>query len=249
MIRFVFAAVLAVSATWAAAQDRVLTVVADDWPPFSGPNLPGGGMSLDVIKVVLERAGYTVETRVVPWARIMDGAHNGTVDIVGSLFADAELSKVLTYADPFYATDIQMLQPVGAGHSFSSVDALRPYSIAVGDGFLYEETFDRATFLDKMVVTTTLQAVQMVAHGRADLTLDSVDVLRHVIRKDDPSLEPLVELVPGVMASQNLHMAVRTDLDGSAQIVADFNETLSEMREDGTLEALLRRHVHDQVNG
>ncbi|WP_299292518.1 transporter substrate-binding domain-containing protein [uncultured Tateyamaria sp.] len=249
MIKYVFAAILAVTATFAAAQDRVLQVVADDWPPFSGPNLPDGGMSLDVIKAVLERAGYTVETRVVPWARIMDGARNGTVDIVGSLFADAELAKVLTYGDPFYATDIQLLQPVGAGHSYTSVEALRPYSIAVGDGFLYEETFDRADYLDKMVVTTTLQAVQMVAHGRADLTLDSVDVLRHVIEKDDPSLNDLVELVPGTMASQNLHMAVRTDLEGSAQIVADFNATLAEMRADGTLKALLQRHVSDQVNG
>jgi len=237
------ALILTLTSAW--AQDRRLTIAADEWPPFSGNDLPGGGIALDITSAVLERAGYAVETVVVPWARIMDGARSGEFDIITSLFADAELAEFLTYSAPFYATDVQLVQPAGASHSYDNVRDLVPFSIAVGDGFLYQDEFDRADYLKKVVVTTTQQAIQMVAHGRVDLTLDSVDVVRYVIDVQDPALADRVELAPGVLASQSIHMAVRSDLDDSATIVADFNATLAQMQADGSLEALLSRHVAD----
>lgn len=219
-----------------------LTIVADEWPPFSGAGLPDKGMSLDVISQVLTRAGYEVQTEVVPWARIIDGASSGQFDIIGSLFFDQSLEEYLTYGDAFYRTDVQLVQPRGGMHQFTTVDALRPYSIAVGDGFLYQDEFDRADYLRKTVVTTTLQAVQMVAHGRADLTLDSVDVVNYAIRTEDPALADLVEFAPGVLASQGIHMAVRNDLPNRDQVVADFNATLADMRADGSLADILVVH-------
>jgi len=227
------------------AEPRSLTVVADEWPPFSGADLPNKGLSLDVISTVLTRAGYDVETQVVPWARVIDGARSGQVDIVGSLFADAEQATYLHYAEPFYTTRIQLVRPKGSDVTFTDIDALRPYAFAVGDGFLYEPAFDRADYLNKQVVTTTLQAMQMVAFRRVDLTLDSVDVVRFAMRHDDPSLAARVEIAPGVMAEQGIHMAVRRTLENSGQIVADFNATLAEMRRDGSLAALLAVHVGD----
>ncbi len=220
-----------------------LTIVADEWPPFSGVSLPGKGISLDVIGEVLKRAGYQVETEVLPWARIMNGATSGQYDAIGSLFFDPELENYLTYADPFYETDVRLVQRAGSDHAFTSVEALRPFSFAVGDGFLYQDEFDRADYLNKVVVTTTLQAVQMVAHARVDLTLDSVDVVNHAVRSDDPSLRGLVEFAPGVLATQGIHMAVRNNLPNRDQVIQDFNTTLAEMRADGSLAKILEKHV------
>ena len=221
----------------------VLTVVADEWPPFSGSNLPGQGMSLHVISAVLTQAGYRVEAQVLPWARIMDGARRGEFDIIGSLFYDEALTDVLAYSDPFYATDVQLVQPTGGALVFTSVPELRGYRIAVGDGFLYEPEFDAADYLDKVTVTTTLQALRMVAYGRADLTLDSVDVVNHSIDHLEPALRQLLQVVPGVMATQNIHMAARMDLPDRDRVLRDFNTVLEEMRADGSLDGLLRHHV------
>lgn len=239
-----------VLATWisvwgspAVAQTAPLIAAADEWPPFSGASLPGQGMSLDVINAVLTEAGYDVQTEVVPWARIMGDVEIGRFDIIGSLFADPEMETYLIYSDPFYITDVQLVQRTGDSHAYTTVEALRPYTIAVGDGFLYQDEFDRADYLNKVVVTTTLQAIQMVAAGRADLTLDSVDVVRHAIADEDPSLQGRVEFAPGVLARQGIHMAIRRDVENSAQIVADFNAALAAMQSDGRLDTLLARHV------
>lgn len=220
-----------------------IRAVADEWPPFSGATLPGQGLSLDVISAVFSRAGYAVDSQVIPWARIMDGARRNEFDVVGSLFFDSELEAVLAYSEPFYATDVRLVQQIGDKHTFTTVSDLRPYSIAVGDGFLYEDEFDRADYLNKVVVTTTLQAMQMVAFGRADLTLDSVDVINYAMRRLDPSLADQLEFVPGTLTSQNIHMGLRQDFPNRDQVLSDFNGALEEMRADGSLDALLERHV------
>ncbi len=239
--RAMLAAVLFAQTTSLAAQS--LTVVAYEWPPFSGAALPQKGMSLDVISAVMTRAGYEIETQVLPWPRIMSGAREGQYDVIGSLFYDPSLEENLTYSAPFYATNIRLVRKTGSDISYSTVAALQPYSIAVGDGFLYQTEFDHADDLNKVVVTTSLQAIQMVAFGRTDLTLDSVDVVNYALRAEDPSLQDQVEFAPGVLAAQNIHMAVRNDLPDRDKVIADFNKTLMDMRRDGSLATLLYQHM------
>ena len=217
-------------------------VVADEWPPFSGESLPGRGISVDVISTVLRRAGYTVEADIVPWARIMAGARSGEYDIVGSLFFDPEIDGYMAYSAPFYQTSVKFVRRGGAGHRVEGMEDLAAYSIAVGDGFLYEKRFDRASDLDKVVVGTTLQGIQMVAAGRVDLTLDSEEVIAHAIRVQDRSLQNRVEVLPFVLATHGVHMAVSRSRPDHPQIVADFNRVLGEMQADGSLNALLAKH-------
>lgn len=219
-----------------------LTVVADEWPPYSGEALPSKGLSLDVIRSVLERAGYQVEVAVIPWARIMDGARKGSFDVVGSLFLTENLKPHVTYSEPYYTTEVNFLRRVGARQTFAKPNDLRPFSIAVGDGFHHSEEFDSADYLNKVVVTTTLQSVQMVAHGRVELTLDSAEVIHHALEREDPSLQGMVEFLPKPLASRGIHMAVRNDLPMRDKVIADFNRMLGEMRKDGSFAALLANH-------
>lgn len=244
MQRFATAfAVLAFFWAQSPASAKPLTIVADEWPPFSGSNLPNMGLSLDVISSVLKRAGYEVQVAVVPWARIMDGAAKGRYDVIGSLFLTDDMKAHVTYGDAYYTTKVKFLRKVGNAQEFETLQGLSPYSIAVGDGFLYSDSFDQADYLNKLVVTTTLQTVRMVAHGRADLTLDSVEVIQYALENDAPELKSQVEFLPRPLASRSIHMAVRNDLPGRDEIIADFNRTLEEMRRDGSYQRLLDRHT------
>lgn len=234
--------IAAVSISSTPLANETLSVVADEWPPFSGASLPNKGISIDVITTVLTRAGYDVQAEILPWARIMNGSREDKYDVIGSLFFDAEIAEYMTYGDPFYQTSIKFVQRAGKAHDVSSLTALKPYSIAVGDGFLYEEQFDRSDDLNKVVVTTTLQAVQMVAHDRADLTLDSEEVINYALTHEASELAERVEILPHVLARHDVHMAVRSSLPQKDKLVADFNRVLAEMRGDGSLDALLAKH-------
>lgn len=233
---------LVVGALPLSSNAQMITVVADEWPPFSGDKLHQKGISLDVITAALKRAGYDVKAEILPWARIMDGARSGKHDVVGSLFYDPELAEFMTYGDAYFETEVKFVQRKGSDYQYTDLDSLRPHSIVVGDGFLYADEFDRADYLNKIVVTTALQGVRMVAHDRADLTLDSADVIEHAIRTEDPALAERIEFVSNPLAIREIRMAVRNDLPGKDKLVADFNRTLKAMREDGSLDALLARH-------
>lgn len=240
----------AIATIWAnvsTASDPI-TVVADEWPPFSGSELPGQGISIDVTRAVLERAGYQVQTAILPWARIVNGAQTGEHDIITSLFADPDMEKLLDYSAPFYTTEVKFIQRKGGAIEFDGLESLTPYSIAVGAGFLYSPAFDNADFLNKFEVTTTLQGIQMVAAGHIDLTLDSTDVLRHSIELGGPDLKEQLELMEPAVISQEIHMAVSRSRSDHAKIVADFNRTLGEMQSDGSLATLLEKHSVNQVD-
>ena len=228
-----------------ARSGETVRVVADEWPPFSGTELPGRGISVDVITQVLTRAGYDVKSDILPWARIMAEAKSDSFDVVGSLFYDADIATYMNYGEPFYQTEVKFLRRAGADHQVNGFEDLQQYSIAVGDGFLYAPAFDRAEDLNKIVVPTALQGIQMVAFDRADLTLDSVEVLQHSIADEGPDLAERVELLPFVLATHGIHMAVRKSHPQGQAIVADFNRVLNEMKADGSLARVLSKHIQN----
>ncbi|MFK7942907.1 MAG: substrate-binding periplasmic protein, partial [Paracoccaceae bacterium] len=154
----------------------------------------------------------------------------------------AEMEKSVAYGNPFMATEIRFVGRKGGPISYETLGGLEGHRIAVGTGFLYEEGFDNADTLDKYEVTTTLQGIRMVAAGRADLTLDSEHVVGHAINVEDPELSDLVEMIPGVLARREVHMAVVRTRPDHARIVSDFNAALQEMRNDGSLAAIMRSH-------
>ncbi|WP_299868164.1 ABC transporter substrate-binding protein [uncultured Roseobacter sp.] len=226
------------------AEERLL-VVADEWPPFSGEGLPGRGISIDVTRAVLERAGYEVDTAILPWSRVVSGAKSGEYDIVTSLFLDAEMQKSVFYSEPFFETQVQFVRQKGSDIAYDGLESLQSYVIAVGAGFLYEASFDNADYLNKFEVTTTLQGLQMVAAGRVDLTLDSAHVVRHSMQLTDDALEDQLEFLEPALTKQQIHMAVSRLRPDHASIVTDFNAALADMRADGSLDALLKKHSAD----
>lgn len=197
---------------------------------------------MDVTNAVLTRAGYQVDAAILPWPRIVHGAKNAEYDIVTSLFLDTEMQAFLNYSDPFYETEIRFVQKKGSAARYDGLASLTDYTIAVGAGFLYEPAFDAADFLNKFEVATTFQGLQMVAAGRVDLTLDSMDVVRHSILLGAPALMDQIETLDPPLATQHVHMAVSLSRPDHAKIVADFNATLAEMRADGSLADLLEKH-------
>lgn len=221
---------------------KPLHVVADEWPPFSGKNLPHHGLSPHIIKTALERAGYEVEVTIVPWARIINGAKKEKYDVVGSLFFAQDLQPYLTYSEPYFTTDIQFVRAKETAATFDSLESLKGYRIAVGDGFLYEDNFDQAEDLNKVVATTTLQCLKMVAYGRADLTLDSVEVIDYSLRTDAPELLDKLEYLPRVLTQQKMYMAVTKSVENQTALLDAFNESLKSMEEDGTLGKILEIH-------
>ena len=234
VITIIFACFLSIAST-----AEKLVVVADEWPPFSGERLPNKGISPHIITSVLRKAGYEVDVKILPWARIMHGAKNNEFDIVGSLFYSEDLLPFMEYSDPYYDTDIVFVKKKSSTITYTNLKELTPHRIAVGDGFLYSPAFDNANYLNKIIATTTLQCVQLVAHDRADITLDSIDVLNYTLDNEAKEIKNKLEYMTPKLSTQSLYMAVNNSLANRKKIIDDFSTTLNAMKLDGTYQALI----------
>lgn len=219
-----------------------LTLVADEWAPFSGKDLVHKGVSLHIIKTALTRSGYDIEDNIVPWARIMDSKKTGEYTIVGSLFMDNEMARDFHYSQPYYDTQVVFLQQKDSSIIYKSLDQLQDKSIVVGDGFLYTEEFDQAINLNKVIVVDTVQGIRMVAFGRADLTLDSQEVIRYILANKTPEVRDQIKVLPNSLGSRGIRMAVSKKHPQHKKIVNDFNRELVKMKQDGTYLDILKMH-------
>lgn len=220
-----------------------IRVVIDEWPPFGGADLPDGGFTMDVTTSVLRRAGYEVEEHIVPFERALAGMESGEFDVLGHVFREPTMDQLVAYTDAFHETEIRFMAQPNLEFTFQELSNLEPYTIAVGAGYLYEPAFDAADHLQKQEVTTTLQAMQMVAKGRVDLSLDSVEVIEYLLRNEAQALRGQIVLKDNSLARREILTGIRKNLPNRDAILAAYNAALAEMRADGTLERINARHL------
>jgi len=132
-------------ATTAAEPDsnRVVTLVADAWPPFnSAMDEDPEGYMIDVAREVFEPLGYTVRYLNVPWKRALSGTMSGLYDgAVGStrvegaglVFPEQELSH---YQVSFYVRN-------DSNWRFADESSLAGVTVGAARGYDYTGMLNR----------------------------------------------------------------------------------------------------------
>jgi len=221
-----------------------LNVVADEWPPFSTEFSADKGLSLAVIKMALQRAGYEVETNVIPYARALQGIERGTYDVIGSAFYDKKMEAFLHYSDSYYTTAIRVMRQRGSNVTYAQYEDFKQHSIAVGIGYQYSPRFDGDKTLRKVAVPTIWNCLQMLAAGRVDMALESVDVVRYLLNTPaGKELAGKIEFIGPPMGESNIYMGVSKTRADAHVIVDSFNAALATMRADGSYDRLLAQHI------
>ena len=219
-----------------------LLLAANQWPPFTGRNLPGNGLATELVTTALNRAGYRNEYIEAPWARVIKGLQQDQYDVVLTVWYSAERATYGLFSDAYLVNRIRFLQRRGGDIQFRQISDLYPYRIVVTRGYAYAPAFDNDTRLNKYEVTDFLPAASMVAAGRVELTLEDELVAQYLLRQEPASVREALEFLPTPLAETPLHILVRRSHPQHAQIVADFNRELAAMRADGTYQTILQRH-------
>lgn len=219
-----------------------LRLVADFWPPFSAEGLPNGGVANELVCSALSRAGYASEFRQVPWARALHGLGEGDYDILINAWYDAPRTQVGQFSEAYLLNRIKFLSRKQNSINYAKLTDLYPFNIAVVRGYAYAPAFDNDPQLHKVSVVNFPVALQMLAAGRVDLTLEDEYVARYFLAKEAPELSDQLEFLPTVLGENQLRILVSLKNPRHAQIVADFDKAIAAMRKDGSYAAILRAH-------
>ncbi|MFJ4141879.1 substrate-binding periplasmic protein [Pseudomonas sp. NPDC089734] len=225
-----------------AGAEEKLRLVADAWPPFTDETLLNGGLATDIVRTALHRAGYRTLYEQVPWARAVHGIAEGRNDVLINAWFSEDRTRIGQFSAEYLLNRIRFLKRRNTEVDVSTPALLHAHRIAVVRGYAYYPLFDNDPALRKVPVHSFSMAVNMLAAGRVDLTLEDEYVALYNLAHESEEVRDRVEFLPGSPRENGLHILVSLKNPRHAQIVAGFDREIEAMKADGSYDELLRRH-------
>ncbi|MFJ5298161.1 substrate-binding periplasmic protein [Pseudomonas sp. NPDC088368] len=224
------------------ASAQTLRIAGDAWAPYSDLTLINGGLSTDLIRTALGRAGYTTEYEQVPWARAVHGVSEGRYDILINAWYSKDRTEIGEFSGEYLVNRLRFLKRKTSDIEYKSLPQLHPYSIAIVRSYAYSPEFDNDPDLKKIPVASFSTAVRMLAAGRVELTVEDEYAARFALSHEPEDVRDSVDFLPQSLSENNLHILVSLKNPDHAKIVADFDNAIAAMKADGTYDKLFKLH-------
>ena len=224
------------------AMAQKLRMAADAWAPYADVSLLNGGLSTDLIRTALTRAGYTTEYEQVPWARAIHGLSEGRYDILINAWYSKDRTQIGEFSGEYLVNRLRFLKRKTSNIEYQTLGQLHSYSIAVVRSYAYWPAFDNDAELKKVPVASFSTAVRMLAAGRVDLTIEDEYAARLALSREPDEVRDNVEFVSGSLSENGLHILVSLKNPDHEKIVADFDKAIAAMKADGTYDKLFKLH-------
>jgi len=218
-----------------------LRLAGNVWPPYTDQRLPENGLSVELIRTALGRAGYQVQYTEVPWERALLGLKSGSYDMVNS-WPEADRSSYARASRPFLTNRLRWVHRRGPHAPYGGLDSLVGLRIALSRGYFYGKGLESDSRLIRGYAVNFVQAARMVIAGRADLTLEDERTALFHFNRELKDVRDELSFLPGEFNLLDLTLLVRNDHPQQEAITAAFNREIAEMVKDGSYAAIFHRH-------
>ena len=220
-------------------QAREITMCTLNWEPYYGEELPRDGFFTEIVRTAFERAGHTVKVEFMPWARAMLEVKQGDREVLLGAYYNEERAETYIASDSIYTDEVGIVALRELGVSgFDTLRELDEYTIGHGRGYSVNEEFDNADYLDKETAKSQVLNLRKLYAGRIDMIAGSFASIRYLANQEGHDLDRMVFLDPP-LKENTLHIMVSRAIEDGEELLADFHEGLSSIREDGTYDRIL----------
>lgn len=236
---------LAVSpSSHSAAEPALLPLATGDWAPYTTPDLPGQGIFTEVVSAVLTQAGFAPSYYFLPWKRGEQEVKRGEMFAVFPYIKIEEREKDFYFSDPIMPTTgrfFYLKSRFPKSIDYQDLSDLRPYRIGGVLGYWYTTPF-AAAHLNVEYVPSDHQSVQKLYLKRIDLAACEELVCWALIDKLYPRHRTDFAVLDKPMNQGSLRLMVSKTYPHAQEILQKFNQALAQLRGNGTIDAILRRH-------
>jgi polar amino acid transport system substrate-binding protein len=227
------------------SQTVAVTVAAKEELPYFGRNLPGQGLSAEIVRTALERAGYSPSFVFKTWADTYEGAQIGVYDIVGSIWYTEERAKEFAFSEPYLFHEIKFIKRKdGQAITFKTLDDLDGLIIGTVKGYAYRDDFLQSKKFIRVQQNHLLQNLNALALGEIDLTPGEARKIRYVLNEYMKGSIEKLEMLPTPLIRRGTHIAVSRTNPKHEEIISRFNKALQEMKADGTYDRIVEKHAY-----
>jgi polar amino acid transport system substrate-binding protein len=230
-------------------QTNQLTLASDVWPPFT--NVPGEtAVAMEIVKTALNRNSIEVKPKIARFTAVLEGLNDGSYQGSSALWKTAERQENLIFSEPYLYNQLVLVGPKESDVSASSLAELGGKKIAVVAGYAYGEAITEATSVEFVEGKNDQANLLKLLEGEVDYMLVDALLVAYLRSYQAADAKKFLEIGETPLESHGLHFALRRDVEGSEEIVARFNQTISEMQADGTYHRILKLNwIRADVDG
>lgn len=214
----------------------------DRYAPYSSSKIKGGGLCPAITSYALEKAGYKVEVRFMEWEKVLEGAQDGSVDIITCSWYLKNREHYIVYTRLIHAARLVFAVRSIDPFEYKSLDDLAGKKVGVVSGYGYPQKFLDDTRFERIDGLSVAHNLRDVAAGKLDATLDDEGLMRVQLNTELFDIANDLRFTRGALLETPLISAVSRKRPDAVEIVRRFNAALGIMAGDGTLKSLRREY-------
>lgn len=243
LLQMILWIIIAVIHSPCAYADAPLTIVVDAYNP---PNMylkdgKASGLYPLLLSTIFERMNENVVIDAVPWKRVLDMVNQGVAGAGGVYKTDDRL-VVYDFSAPVYNELLLVFVRRGNAFKFETVSDLNGKHVGIILGWSYGAAFDKAKEAGLFSVDTVNRDhlnFKKLAEGRLDCVVASRESGLFEIAQNDHYNIIALE-TPLLISPTYVVFAKHAD---KKHLLARFDETLKQMREDGEYSQLVGNFI------
>jgi polar amino acid transport system substrate-binding protein len=240
LLRFLL--VLFLGLTIASVRADPVIAIDNANPPFMYQQAgQAQGLYSLLVQAVFKRAGVDIEVRAMPWKRALRLAENGKVGI-GGIYRTAPRLDIFDYSQPLFEETLLVYVRKGTAIRFEQIDDLYGKRVGVIRGWSYTAAFDDALKSGRILASQSGSDeanFKMLASGRLDAVIAIEQAGQRLIQRLQLGN---VQALARPLSINPTYLVFGKKAQQQA-LLQRFDQTLLEMRADGSLDAVVRQAI------
>ncbi|WP_419904812.1 substrate-binding periplasmic protein [Kiloniella sp.] len=227
------------------ASERVVLTTGYNYAPYTGEQLPQGGMVTEIITSLLNRIGLDPEYRRRPWKRALHEAELGKYLGTFPWEPRSELNEAFYYSDPIIVVDIRTYFDANTPDLPQSATDLKGMKICLPLGHRTYGLIGEMINDGDLLITSPNsmeKCFKQLKSGRVDMVSVSGVVARQYAKQVYGYVDGVQAL--GIASSRTtFHMLISKRYSGAQELMNRLNAELEFMRAENTLAPIIERHL------
>ncbi len=241
------AMLLACFSVAAMAQDQVVRVAGDPYPPWSigeAGAKPEGGIAVEIARELFKRMSLETTEFVYPFKRGIQRIKDGEEDVILMVSRNDERDKFMLFTPPVRNVKFVIFYPQQRDEfDWNSWEDLKQFRIGTVGGYNMGDDWPKAIELHNLQieeVKANIFNMKKMQAGRIDLFITDFEVMQRII-ENNPEFrgkfkwheKPIYESVNNLGISKKSFLAPK---------IAEINKVMKAMQEDGTFQSIFCKY-------
>jgi polar amino acid transport system substrate-binding protein len=217
-------------------------VHSGSWTPYADENLPGQGLAIELVTTALKRSGYSPQVKTASLTQILEGSKTGAYDVFATPWFTMERAKYLDFSQPYLESSIHFIKRTDSSFEYTRFDDLEGMKVGVIEKYAYDEDFNESIAFERISAGSLTENLRKLVNKEVDLSLDDELVLLYTLHRSMPRSIAALEILAKPLAVRGVNIGVSRKNPDHANIVANFNKAIAEMKADGSYDSIVQKH-------